>query len=116
MKLLKFNEVIQYCVSNKCSAFALNEKKHEIFVYEYNEDPSMDKITLFYSKDSGSENETSGIEDFIEVAFATEEFPYLKKLIFFPFNKKDAEYYSTIYFYASENLLNAAKIKYNLPL
>jgi len=111
MKLLKFNDVIEYCLSNKCNAFALHEKKHEIFVYEYNEDPQMDDITLFYSKDSGSENEFSGTEDSFDLNSALEEFPYMKNLTFFPFNEEDAEYYNTIYYYASKNLLNAAKIK-----
>ena len=111
MKLLKFNEVIPYCLANKCNAFAINEKKHEIFVYEYNEDSHIDEITLFYSQDSGSENESSGTEDFIELHFATEEFPIIKSLTFFPFNKKDATYSDTIYYYASKSLLNAAKIK-----
>lgn len=111
MKLLKFNEVIPYCLTNKCNAFAINEKKHEIFIYEYNEDSHIDDITLFYSQDTGSENESSGTEDFIDLNFATEEFPYIKSLTFFPFNKEDAAYYDTIYYYASKSLLNAAKIK-----
>ena len=111
MKLLKFNEVIPYCLTNKCNAFAINEKKHEIFVYEYNEDSHIDDITLFYSQDTGSENESSGTEDFIDLNFATEEFPYINSLTFFPFNKEDAAYYDTIYYYASKSLINAAKIK-----
>jgi hypothetical protein len=113
MKLLKFNEVIPYCLTNKCNAFAINEKKHEIFVYEYNDDPHIDKITLFYSQDSGSENESSGTEDFIDLRLATEDFPYIKNLTFFPFNKDDATYYNTIYYYASKSLLDAAKKRIN---
>lgn len=109
MKLLKFNEVIAYCLTNKCNAFAINEKKHEIFVYENIEGQYIDDITLFYSQDSGSVNESSCTEDSIDLSFATEEFPYIKSLTFFPFNKEDAAYYDTIYYYASKSLLNAAK-------
>jgi len=113
MKLLKFNQVIPYCLTNKCYAFAINEKKHEIFVYEYNEDPNLDDFTLFYSRDSGSSNESYGTEDYIDLNFVTEEFPHIKNLTFFPINKDDAEYHDTIYYYASRSLLNAAKIRSN---
>jgi hypothetical protein len=98
-------------MANKCNAFAINEKKHEIFVYEYNEDPNLDDITLFYSRDSGSSNESSSTVDYIDLNFVSEEFPQIKNLTFFPINKDDAEYYDTIYYYASKSLLNAAKIK-----
>lgn len=47
---MNIKEIMEYCRTHNCNAFAINEKNYEIFELSYTQDnPDVEEFNVFYS-------------------------------------------------------------------